>query len=327
MNRVPRASLCVTILDDEDYRILMTLPGGMEAFGVFVAMLILGRERLQQGKVKHLSETDSLKFDNSTTHLLAMSRLSIRQLDRCLKTLETVANESGSKPWMYRDDDSHLVIRSFFKFNANPAWGGAREGAGRHSSRIQDESKKIQLDSQKESSWCASSSVTDSTPTAMRPGASARTRKVRRPETIPLEGRPETADSQSEPLPDDPKSDPAYMEAIGAVRASLSDADAKKLGRDRVGIAKKFQGRWDCIAAAAGETARRIAGPSGGNIHNPFGLMMSIAQGYVEDGGPPAEPPPRPARRGYSDCGPANPTNLLIAPGREHLFKGMEATG
>jgi hypothetical protein len=117
------------------------------------------------------------------------------------------------------------------------------------------------------------------------------------------------------------------MEAIGAVRASLGDADARKLGRDRVGIAKKFQGRWDCIAAAAGETARRIAGPSGGNIHNPFGLMLSIAQGYVEDGGPPAETVPRPGRRGYSDCGPATPTNLLIAPGREHLFKGMEATG
>lgn len=179
MSKLPRASLCITLLDDEDYRVLMASKNGLESFGVFVAMLVLGRERLQQEKARQVSGSESLKFDNSTTHLLAMTHVSHKQLVTCLKTLSQVAKDTGSEPWMYLDETSHLVIRSFFKFNLNAGWGGVRPGAGRQSRGNQDDSKNNQDDSESNSSRILSSTdsithtVTDSVPTPKPPDGGA----------------------------------------------------------------------------------------------------------------------------------------------------------
>lgn len=153
VSNVPRASLCITLLDDEDYCVLVASKGGLEAFGVFVSMVILGRSRLQNGKarrsaesglpsdnskLKQLSEENSLTFDNSLTHLASLAHIDEKQLHRCLTTLKGIADRTGGHPWMYLDESKHLVIRSFFKFNTKSGWGGNREGAGRKSSGNQD---------------------------------------------------------------------------------------------------------------------------------------------------------------------------------------------
>jgi hypothetical protein len=128
--RTPRASLCITILTDEDYRVLMGTKRGAEAFGVFVSMIVAGRERLQQGQARQLSNTESLAFDNSTTHLLALTHVTKTQLDRCLRALSDVSKVTGVDPWMYLDESKHLVIRSFFKFNARGLLGRGETGGG-----------------------------------------------------------------------------------------------------------------------------------------------------------------------------------------------------
>lgn len=153
MTRAPRASFSITILTDEDYRVLLGMKGGSEAFGIFTAMVLVGRERLQEGKARRvensidscnglrLSESEALRFDNSTMHLSAMSCISEKQLTNCLKLLQAVSDRTGNEPWMYMDKSKHLIIRSFFKFNANPTWGGPRPGSGRPPADNQDDSK------------------------------------------------------------------------------------------------------------------------------------------------------------------------------------------
>ena len=134
VSRIPRASLSIALLGDEDFRLLIGMKGGAEAFGVFVAMLVVGRERLQQGQARQLSEhanSESLRFDNSTTHVLALAYMKGSHLSRAIAMLAEVAKITGSEPWMYLDRTEHLVIRSFFRFNVSADWGGKRPGAGR----------------------------------------------------------------------------------------------------------------------------------------------------------------------------------------------------
>jgi len=138
VNKIPRASLSITLLRDEDFRVLMERKGGAEAFGIFVAMVLVGRDRLQESKARQLSECESLKFDDSQRHLAALACVSPKQLGNAIDVIREVAQETGGKPWMYIADDSHLVIRSFFKFNVSQNWGGSREGSGRRQ-KNQDE--------------------------------------------------------------------------------------------------------------------------------------------------------------------------------------------
>lgn len=140
LSRVPRASLSITILGDEDYRLLVKRKGGLAAFGVFVAIVLAGRERLQEGKARRIPETEALLFDNRKSHVREMLGINPKQLDSCLRLVLRVADETKSEPWVYLDGNDHLVIRSFFKFNTNTGWGGPRDGAGRPPSDIQDES-------------------------------------------------------------------------------------------------------------------------------------------------------------------------------------------
>jgi hypothetical protein len=83
-----------------------------------------------------------------------MAQIGEKQLRRAIQVIADAAKQTGSEPWMYLDDDGHLVIRSFFKFNTSKDWGGPRAGAGRppkaddgNSSGIQDESQNNHLDS------------------------------------------------------------------------------------------------------------------------------------------------------------------------------------
>ena len=150
--RLPRASLCITILQDEDYFTLMRSPGGVEAFGVFVAMVVVARERLQQNKAVQVEGTHAIRLLNSIPHLAAMAHTGEEALTKAIATLGAVAGKTNSEPWMSVDDHGSLVIRSFFKFNTSSGWGGPRDSPskppktkGSKASRKQDESKTEQL--------------------------------------------------------------------------------------------------------------------------------------------------------------------------------------
>jgi hypothetical protein len=123
------------MLDDEDFGLLMQQPGGAAAFGLFVALLMTGRERLQQGKAERVSGTDTLVFLNGMDHVLSRARSNRGAFFHCLNALRTVAEQSRSEPWIDLNNDDRISIRSFFQFNTvgGDGWGGAREGAGRRS--------------------------------------------------------------------------------------------------------------------------------------------------------------------------------------------------
>jgi hypothetical protein len=262
----------VTILDDEDYRILMAMSSGLEAFGVFVAMLILGRERLQQGKAQQVPETESLKFDNSTTHLLAMTHLTRRQLDRCLNTLAEVAKDSQSEPWMYLDSESQLVIRSFFKFNTQTGWGGSRAGAGRRSNLSQDDSKKNHLDSHKESSWSLSGTGTGTG-------------------TVRTTGAREPFDPTDPAGPEPPcKPFDGCAEAIEQARRSFGDELANAVKIERKDIDRQISSRWDYLKGAFLRLEYDLSRPNAKAIENPLGAAIFHAKKWAVAGAMPPLP-------------------------------------
>jgi hypothetical protein len=161
MNRVPRASFCITLLGDEDFGVLMARDDGPEVFGIFVAMVLAARERLQQGKASRLKKTDALRFENGTPYVVTIARVSAERFTRCLAALAEVAEETGGMPWMTLDESGHVVIRSFFKFNTYTGWGGTRPGAGRppdNQDEIKLDSSRNQDDSKMESSARSSGS-------------------------------------------------------------------------------------------------------------------------------------------------------------------------
>lgn len=138
MKRIPRASFSITLLTDEDYATLMDLEGGGEAFGVFAAIVVAGRERLQEGKACRVRDSESLRFENKTPFVLSLARITPERFQRCLAALAKVAAETGGRSWLHVDREDHLIIRSFFKFNTASGWGGSRSGAGRPPSENQD---------------------------------------------------------------------------------------------------------------------------------------------------------------------------------------------
>jgi hypothetical protein len=125
MRKIPRASLTISILSDEDYGVLMASRDGPQTFGVFVAMLLVGRDRFQQKRARLMGKS-SLVISDSLAHVASLGRISQSQLEQALAILARIAEQTGTQPWMYLDDDSHLVIRSFFKFNTKSGWSGQR---------------------------------------------------------------------------------------------------------------------------------------------------------------------------------------------------------
>jgi hypothetical protein len=180
MQKVPRASLTINLLGDEDFRVLVGMRGGAEAFGVFVAMLVVGRERLQRSQARQLYDTEALRFDNSTMHVSTMAYIKHTQLLSAVSVVGEVAKVTGHEPWMYLDESGHLVIRSFFKFNASKDWGGKRAGSGRPTKEEssgnqdnQDDSENNHLDSSLSLSLSPSVSLSpgeaDEQPTITKP--------------------------------------------------------------------------------------------------------------------------------------------------------------
>lgn len=160
MSKLPRASLTVTILQDEDFTALMKSRGGPEAFGLFVAILIAGRERFQRKRARQIPNTEALRFEDSTNHILSMACADGRALTRCLETFDAVTKANGSKPWLYLDKDNHLVIRTFFRWNTTSGWGGPRDGSGRKPSGNHLDSENNQDDSNLKSTWVHSGTGT-----------------------------------------------------------------------------------------------------------------------------------------------------------------------
>lgn len=280
MSRIPRASLCITLLDDEDYRVLMATKGGLEAFGFFAALLVVGRERFQQGKARQLSESNllhpsvsnSLIFDNSPTHILAMTHTSSKQMERCLNVFWEVAEATGGKPWVYIDQASHLVIRSFFKFNTSTGWGGNRPGAGRKSRRNQDDSDGNQVDTESKSSRIYSGTGTGIT---SDDGAHAHVRGA-------AETPPSSSPSSSNGIVELFTLNPDHATLIEAARSAFGDQFADtvaEMGRD---IQDTLSGRWDCYAAAI-KWAKRSIKP----IDNLHLYCLKTGEKFTRNGVPP----------------------------------------
>lgn len=269
MSKAPRASLCITILDDEDYRVLVGRKGGMEAFGVFVAMILVGRERLQQGQARQVDGTDALAFDNSTAHVLSMTHVTRKQLDACLKLLASVALETHSAPWMSLDAGGRLVIRSFFKFNTSASWGGPRQGAGRGGTRNQDGIKLNQDDSNLNPTRFPSGSVTGAdTDTGSDTGA--------------LPGAVDGGGG-------------SHQETVELALELFGDRVADAVSKSRADLTLKLEGPdgspcWDHFAAALRAVDRIRRRPGAKPIDSVVGLALALARESIALGEIPPEP-------------------------------------
>ena len=184
--KVPRASFSITILDDEDYRLLMSEARGAEHFGAFVAICIVGRQRLLDKRAHQVPGTDALCIDNSIAHVLSMAHVTRKQFDAMVKALAAVSSEAKSQAWLYVDDQNRIVIRSFFKFNTDANWGGPRDGAGR---KNQDDSSCNQDDSSAATcfpSVSSSSSISSSCVSLESANTRAPTEKASPPDPDPI---------------------------------------------------------------------------------------------------------------------------------------------
>lgn len=146
MVKSPRASLTIDLLTDQDFCTLMTTAEGREAFGVFVAILVAGRDRLQRDRAERIEGTDALRFLDRLPHLATLTRTTEAIIRHTVDVMGQLIQCTGDEPWLSIQPDGRLVIRSFFKFNTSESWGGSRPSAGR---RNQDEFKLNQLDSSK----------------------------------------------------------------------------------------------------------------------------------------------------------------------------------
>jgi hypothetical protein len=144
VKKIPRASLSVDLLTDGCYGSLVGTRNGLQAFGVFVSLVVAGRERLLRGRASRVIGTDALRFDDDTSHICRLTHVTPKCFADAIVALTIVAESCGERPWVFVDDDNRLNIRSYFKFNDNDNWGGSRPGAGRS---VQDGIKSNQVDS------------------------------------------------------------------------------------------------------------------------------------------------------------------------------------
>ena len=226
--RVPRVSLAISILDDEDYVNLVKRNGGLAAFGVFNATLVVARERLARGELRRTSDGMGGVCDNCREFIASRAGVTTKQFDAAIKTFADVAKQTGRQPWMFINEMGKLVIRNYFKFNHSEGWGGPRPGAGRPATHNQVDSTRNQLDSNLESSRCASVSVSvieEKTPCsppnqeAEKQEAQEPIRDVRTPEQRAL----------CEPGPETPTPDPPSSEPLAHLSGKCSPAEVEHL--------------------------------------------------------------------------------------------------
>lgn len=140
--RVPRASLAVTILDDEDYLVLADDSSRCaSAFGVFTLLVIAAKKLRNRGRFVNVS---------AASRAVCLDR---RTVALAVESITTACRTNKHDPWLYMDGES-LVIRTFGIWNAENR-GGERPGAGRP-----PKSKRNQTDSKAKSKACAPVSVT-----------------------------------------------------------------------------------------------------------------------------------------------------------------------
>ena len=193
IKKVPRASFSITLLDDEDYRLLVSDKCGIASLGTFLAICLVGRRRLLDRHATRIDGTDSLRLDDSVQHVLALARLTERHFEMLLGSLARVAEQTRSKPWVYVDADGRIVIRSFFKFNADANHGGPRPGTGpkpkEDSRAVQESSSCIQDDSSSSSggvSYSSSYSYSSSCVSLESANTRAPTEKASPPDPDPI---------------------------------------------------------------------------------------------------------------------------------------------
>ena len=151
--RVPRASLAVSLLQDAAYIALMRTSKGRAAFGTFVGLLLLAKNResrrsAQRARSERAGDAQATRseragdFEESPKVLAAELWMTSRTLLAEINLIERTCRENGNDPWIVAEDGI-IRIRQFEKWNTpQEGWGGSRPGAGRKAS----DSSCIQLD-------------------------------------------------------------------------------------------------------------------------------------------------------------------------------------
>lgn len=111
--RIPRASLAISILDDDDYIEMVGTEKGCLAFALFAALILEAKVQGNHGV-----------FDKSDIILCKQIKW---EFDLFKLALEYLLNSNAR--WVIKNGTSGIAIRSFDKWNSG--WGGTREGSGR----------------------------------------------------------------------------------------------------------------------------------------------------------------------------------------------------
>lgn len=114
--RIPRASIGVQTIDDEDFIVLTDMEGGWSAWGIFAAMVILCRDE----------SSDILKKATIQRRL----GLDSKEIQSVINLISEACQENGNSSWI-EDQNGKIKIRNFYKWNPIEKRGGKREGAGR----------------------------------------------------------------------------------------------------------------------------------------------------------------------------------------------------
>jgi hypothetical protein len=113
---VPRASIGVQTIDDDDFITLTDQPFGWSVFGIFTAMVILCRDE----------SSDTLKISTIKRRL----GLDSKQIQNTINLISDICESNGNESWI-QATDKEIKIRNFYKWNPIEKRGGVREGAGR----------------------------------------------------------------------------------------------------------------------------------------------------------------------------------------------------
>lgn len=128
--KIPRASIQVGIIDDEDYIALTETDEGLAAFGFFCSLIVLARDmELNPLPVRVISRR------------LGKNQ---KQIKTFSKIIQRACFENENKPWVTLDDDENpksVEVRNYAVWNKAETRGGARDGAGRKPKNNQNEIK------------------------------------------------------------------------------------------------------------------------------------------------------------------------------------------
>lgn len=125
--KIPRVSIQVGILDDEDFITLTGQPDGYQHVGLFASMLAVVRDSERNPVPMAVLERRLGRNQN--------------EIKATIKAIADAARENGNQPWLIEDGNA-VLVRSFATWNKVETRGGKRQGAGRKPKETQDEIKK-----------------------------------------------------------------------------------------------------------------------------------------------------------------------------------------